>query len=362
MHEILKYKWLSNTVADYLLATVFILVGWLLSRMVSLLISKLLFRLVRSDAENVPISDFVRLLRRPLQIIFELGIIYLATDHLQVPRHWVSAERFGLRMLGERIYLSALIGSWAWAIARFVQFFALIMAQKAQKTPTKVDDQLVPFLRDLGVITVWCFAILIELSAVFRIDVVAVIASLGIGGLALALAAKDTLENLFASFTIFLDSPFTVGDTIKVGDVSGDVEKIGFRSTRLRHADGSLITIPNRLLTTQTLENQTERQYRRSKYALHLSYATHKDTIEKISADITTLLANHPKTANKEGLVTLSDFNDSWLSLQVICYIETPDWRVYELVKQEINLTILDIVAQHGITFAIPQIEVFKKS
>src|SRR6185295_11619359 len=100
------------------------------------------------------------------------------------------------------------------------------------------------------------------------------IAGLGIGGLALALAAKETIENLFASFTIFLDKPFTIGDLVQVGSVTGKVESIGFRSTRIRTAEKSFVTVPNKKMVDVELENQSERFERRAYFTIGLTYAT----------------------------------------------------------------------------------------
>src|SRR6185369_10292037 len=125
-------------------------------------------------------------------------------------------------------------------------------------------DQLVPFLREAIKIIIGVFSFFFILGAVFHINIASLIAGLGIGGLAFALAAKETLENLLGSFTIFLDKPFVVGDVVKVGSAEGTIENIGFRSTRIRTLEKTLLTVPNKKMVDAELDNLTERVVRRA--------------------------------------------------------------------------------------------------
>jgi MscS family membrane protein len=210
----------------------------------------------------------------------------------------------------------------------------LVAQVKWQGIEQKSKQQFIPFLNDLSLVFIIGGAGFVLLGRVFEVDVVALITGLGLGGLALALAARETLENLFASFTIFLDLPFVVGDSIQVGTITGDIEKIGFRSTRLRGNDGNLIVIPNRLLTSQSLENLSERDYRRAKFNLTFALTTTSVQIEAAIQSITT-----------------SILKDS-LDLSVMFYVETKDLAVFQQTKQRINIQILEILQQENITLA----------
>ena len=192
----------------------------------------------------------------------------------------------------------------------------------------------------------------VMLGRVFQVDVVALITGLGLGGLALALAARETLENLFASFTIFLDLPFVVGDSIQVGGISGDIEKIGFRSTRLRGADGNLIMIPNRLLTSQSLENMSERDYRRAKFNLTCDLKTKPSQIEKAIAAIEALILQDALCKKKAPKIVFEGFGTYSLDISVTMFVSSKDFSKFQLVKQEINLGILKILEQEGIELA----------
>jgi MscS family membrane protein len=190
------------------------------------------------------------------------------------------------------------------------------------------------------------------LGRVFQVDVMALITGLGLGGLALALAARETLENLFASFTIFLDLPFVVGDTIQTGSITGDVEKIGFRSTKLRAADGNLIMIPNRLLTSQSLENLSERNYRRAKFNLTCTLQTSHAQIEAIILAIEKMILEDPLCKKKAPKIVFEGFGSYSLDISVTMWVNTSDFSKFQSVKQSINLNILQLLQEHQIQLA----------
>ena len=300
-------------------------------------------------------------MRKPLEAIFSLLFLYLAFDRLTIPTewHWAPLGQFGFRSLAIHTFETLMILSVTWGIIRFLKFVSLIFLKRAEKTESKLDDQLVPFFRDLAIVAVVSLSALVILDNVFSIDVAALLAGLGIGGLALALAARETLENLFASFTIFLDLPFVVGDTVQVGATSRDVEKVGFRSTRIRTADGSIVTIPNRLMTAQPLDNQTQRQHRRAKFMIRLTYQTTQTQLRNITEQIQGLIDTHALTRSKQGLVRFENFGESSLDLLVIFHVETADWRVFHDVKEEINFEILRIIEQNGSSLAYPTTSVY---
>ncbi|MFN8357111.1 MAG: mechanosensitive ion channel family protein [Spirosomataceae bacterium] len=352
----LNQEFLWNPLRDWLLFVGILIAGFFVKRFLSVNISRQLFRLIKENAETVPITEFVALLRKPFEALFMLCVLYLAVDRIQIPAawNWAPVERFGLRMIADRVFDISMISAIGWIIIRFVKFIGLVFLKRAEKTESKIDDQFVPFFRDLAIVIIVILAVFAILDNVFNVDIVALITGLGIGGLALALAARETLENLFASFTIFLDLPFLVGDTVQVGAMSGDVEKVGFRSTRIRTADGSLITVPNRVMISQGLENLSQREYRRAKYVLHLTYATTSEQLNQIITEIKALIDTHELTNIKEGLVKFDGFGESSLDIQVIYHVQTADWRIFNNIKEEINFKILEIVEQNHAAFAYP--------
>ena len=191
------------------------------------------------------------------------------------------------------------------------------------------------------------------MGSVFKVDVGALIAGLGIGGLALALAAKVSLENLLASFVIFFDKPFIIGDLVSVNGVTGVVEKIGFRSTRIRTLEKSYLTMPNRLMIDNVLDNLSQRTFRRVSFNIGVLYGTTEEQLKNIVTAIQKYIDEHPHT-NQDGEIHFMEFGASSLDIMVLYYIDTMDWSVFLKIKEEVNFEIMRIVEHHGADFAFP--------
>jgi MscS family membrane protein len=357
----LQQSFMGNTWASYCWAAGILLLGFALKKAISVAISRLIFRLVKKESEQVPWSEFVRLLRPPFEFLFSLFIVFLASESLQVPDEWGLAPvgKFGIRLLIHKLFFTVVLVAFTWLGIRFVKFVGLVFKQKALKTESKLDDQLVPFFRDLGILLFVIAMIFIALGRIFAVDVLTLVTSLGIGGLAIALAARETLENLFASFTLMLDRPFTVGDSINVGGTEGTIEKVGFRSTRLRTFDGSLVTLPNHLLTSQSLDNLTERRLRRARYFVRLAYSTPGSKVRAVVSTIQAFLDQHPDTQREPGSVRFDSFGESSLDILIIFFVETVSPREFARIKEEVNLKIIEIVESEEVRFAFPVRELY---
>ncbi len=359
--ELLHYEILENSMQNCLWFVGILGLGLLLKRGFSILIGKFLYRFVRHD--NISVKECLVILSKPIEFFILLIITYLAFDRLHFPDSWgmISVENFGLRLLISKAFQCVVIGSIAWILIRLVKFLGIVFLKKATITETKLDDQFIPFFKDLAIVAIYAFAGFAMLGRVFNVDVPALITGLGIGGLAIALAARETLENLFASFTIFLDLPFVVGDNILLDKekVSGDVEKIGFRSTRIRTGDGSLLTVPNRLLTSQALENLTQRNFRKVKYTLKLKIDTPPATLQKITAEIQTLVEKHELIHNPDtGIARFDNIGDYSLDILIAYSLATNDGGVMNKIKEEINLEILKIIQNNKASLAMPNFQI----
>lgn len=359
----LNYTILENPIRDLLWFLGIIGLGFLIKRGLSFTISRTIYRFIKSESGNIPLADFVRLTRRPFELLITLVMIFWAFTHLNVPMQWqwASSERFGWLMVIQRGFFTLLAAAIGWLGIRLIKFIALIFKQKAAETPTPIDDQLVPFFKDITIIiwTLTCFFFM--LHKIYEVNVWALITSLGIGGLVIALAARETLENLIASVAIMLERPFVIGDSIVLDKISGEIEQIGFRSTRVRSDDGSMITVPNRLMTTQSLENVTQRSYRRAKYYVRLSFDTAPETLTNIINGIRLHLEGNYLTNSKTPTVRLENLGENSLDIVVIYHVHTSLWRVFMETKEEINFKIIEIVREYGATFAYPSRNLFIK-
>jgi MscS family membrane protein len=345
----------GNTLLDYCWLAGFVLLGFIFERFLSKILSNILFNTISKYSEGISNDKFFQLLHKPLSWLVMLIILYLASSHIEFPEEWdfASKDEFGVRMLLHRFYQLFLYGSLTWIFLRIADFFTLVLLKKAEKTDTKQDDQLISFGAEITKIIIIIFSIFIILGSVFNINIGSLVAGLGIGGLALALAAKESLENLLSSFIIFFDKPFIVGDTVTVGSVTGTVEKIGFRSTRIRTLEKSYLTLPNKKMIDAELDNLSLRTFRRVKFDVGVTYGTSVEQIKAIVKDIQQYIDEHPNT-NQDGKVRFFEFGSSSLNILVLYFIDTMDYGVFLEVKEEINFKIMEIVTSHGSDFAFP--------
>jgi MscS family membrane protein len=186
------------------------------------------------------------------------------------------------------------------------------------------------------------------------IDVAAVLTGLGIGGLAFAFAAQDTIANLFGSMVVVLDHPFKVGDYVKVGAHEGTVEDIGLRSTKLRTPARTLIVVPNKSMASEAVTNLSRMPQRRVDQTLGLTYDTTPEQMEAILADFRKLLETDASVAKDFLVVRFVGFGDSSLDIQVIYFTNDPDYRKHLEVRERINLAFMRSVAARGLSFAFP--------
>ena len=356
----LNIEFFGNTVQNYIISISIVVLGLIFKGLISSILRKFLFKIVGDRNNEEGKSEFDNLLKKPITYFLFLLIIYLASNMLSIPDslNLVSSDELGLRMFFEKGFLLLLVSSIIYIVLQSVEYVGLRLAQKAAKTESKVDDQLIPFAIEIAKVLVVIFGVLIILGNIFGIDITALAAGLGIGGVAVALASKESLENLLGSFTIFFDKPFTVGDIITIGGITGVVEKVGFRSTRIRTFDKSLVSVPNKKMVDAELDNLGKRNVRRVKFYLGLTYDTKIDQIKKIVSEIENLIKNHRLTT-ENCMVKFQEFGASSLDILIVYFVNSPDWEDLTNVKQEINFEIMNIVKSNNSDFAFPSTTVY---
>jgi MscS family membrane protein len=187
-----------------------------------------------------------------------------------------------------------------------------------------------------------------------NVNVSSLIAGLGIGGLAFALAAKDTVENLFGSFTVLMDRPFQIGDWVVIGELEGTVEELGLRSTRIRTFYNSVITVPNSRLVHTAVDNLGSRRYRRVKCMISVQYDTPPERIDAFCEGIRELIRRHPYTRKDYYLVYLNEFADSALNILLYAFHQTPDWPTELRERHRLFTDIVRLARRLGVEFAFP--------
>ena len=190
-------------------------------------------------------------------------------------------------------------------------------------------------------------------------DVNGFVAGLGIGGLAFALAAQDSLSNFFGGIVIILDKPFSIGDWILTPNVEGTVEDINFRSTKVRTFAHALVTVPNATLAKNPITNWSKMGRRRITFNLGVTYTTPKEKLAKCVAGIETMLRTHEEIHPETIFVTFDSFNSSSLHIFIYCFTNTTAWGEFLKVKENVNFKILEILEQEGVSVAFPSRSVY---
>jgi MscS family membrane protein len=321
------------------------------------------YRIIRRSPGFTALASFENLLSGPLQWLLSLLVLYLGIQFLEIPVSWESGaadQPVLLRILG-KVYSLALIASFTFLVVRLVDFFSLEFLQKLDEEDRLLDRQLLPFVRELLKILLIIISFFFSLGFVFELNVANIVAGLGLGGLAFALAAKESLENLFASFTIFLDKPFIVGDLITVNGVTGSVEKVGFRSTRIRTLEKSFVTLPNKQLIDNPLDNHSLRTHRRADFLLSLEYNLPREQLVNFIDGIRNILNSQPKCSD-ESQACFFAYGESALEVRVLFFADTPEFNDFLLIREEINLQILRLAEEMGVRFAYPVRTIIQRS
>ncbi len=236
---------------------------------------------------------------------------------------------------------------------RLVNVLGDVLDKRARQTTSRYDDLLAPMIRSTLKVLVFVVAFVI-LADTFERDLTGLLAGLGIGGLAFALAAQDTLGNLFGSLTVLLDRPFQVGDWVVVGSVEGTVEEVGFRSTRIRTFYNSKITLPNSQLTSAAVDNLGDRRYRRWSTRLGLAYNTPPEKIDAFCEGVKEIILRHPHTRKDYFHVALNEFGPSALEIMLYVFFVTPDWADELKERHRLAIDIVRLAKELGVEFAFP--------
>jgi len=344
--DFLQRTFLGNTLQNYCWCLAILLGGLLLRHVLSRTIVRLLFRFFKKQSQQVGLTEFLFLLKKPIGLFISLTSIYFAFNLLYFPKEWALAPRhlFGIRQIIYKLFQTAIIFSFTWIVLRIIDYVAMILYERAQQTISKWDDQIVPFIKEGIKICIVIIAIFFMMGTVYSLNIASLIAGLGIGGLAIALAAKESIENLLASFTIFFDKPFTVGDLIDVAGIRGNVERIGFRSTRIRTVEKSFVTVANRKLIEGVLDNLTLKTLQRVRFKIALSNQTSSIAVQNIIDELTKVLEKTEKI-NDDFKVKFYEINPKGgIEILVLFFVNSSDWDIYLEVKQNVNFSILEIV------------------
>lgn len=246
--------------------------------------------------------------------------------------------------------------SVAYMVYNMVDIIDHYLGRWAAKTENKIDDMLVPLVRKSLRITIIIVVTVYIAESISGKTIGTLVAGLGIGGLAVALAAQDTLKNFFASIVIMIDQPFQIGDRVKINGIDGPIEEVGFRSTKIRTLDGHLVTIPNSEVANLAVENIGKRPYIRKKTHITITYDTAPEQVEVAVAILKTILDERKERLDPENpaRVSFDEFDNCSLNILMIYWFTPPEYWDFQAFNNEVNMEILKRFNVAGIEFAFP--------
>lgn len=294
----------------------------------------------------------IDMLEEPIAVAITLGGFFWAVAYLNIPNP--SVEKFAQKFL-----LFALVVDLTWLIARTADaLLTTYLVPLTEKTESSFDDQLVPIVQKGIKAVIWILGIILALDNL-NIDIGAMIAGLGIGGLALALAAQDAVKNIFGGIMVFIDKPFKINDRIQVHGYDGTVEEVGLRSTRIRTLEGRKVTMPNSLFVDNEVTNVTSEPTRKVVLSLGLTYDTTPEQIQKGLDLLTEITQRHNDIIEPETPKAFTTFGDFSLGITYVYYIK----KEADIMNTQtvMHLDILSTFNQHGLEFAFPTQTIYKK-
>lgn len=319
-------------------------IAYAVSRVLRLLVQSRMVRILkRLDVDTT--AEALAGAAKPLGLLAAAGVVALGLPELRLSIGTA-------RVLWIAVRVVAAVAGVVLAY-RVVDLFSLRLEARAARTASRMDDQLVVVVRKtLRVVVVAVGAMFVLQN--LHVDVTSLLAGLGIGGLALALAAKDTAANLFGSLTIFIDAPFYVGDWIKAAGVEGTVVEIGLRSTRVRTFYDSIVSVPNSVLATSNIDNMSRRTYRRYSTKLCIGYHSSAAQVQAFVEGIRAIIAGHPDTRKDYYEVHFVEFGESWLEVMLYVFFDVSTWSAELEARHQLLIEIKRLAADLGVEFAFP--------
>lgn len=350
MKDFLAQTFYGNTIENWFYSLLFIVGGIVLSKAIYW-VFKTTVKAATAKTKTRLDDILIEILERPVVYFIILAGIYFGYKRLHFSP--------GVENFMNHAFTFVFIFNITWLLVRAANaIFSELVMPIAEKSDNNFDDQIVPLLRKVVKGLIWSLGIIVGLDNA-GFDIMALIAGLGIGGLALALAAQDTVKNIFGGILIFVDKPFKLNDWVSIGDVSGHVKEVGIRSTRIRKLDGRLVTIPNAKFSESEIENITAEPTRRVLINLGLTYDTAPEKMELAMTILKDIVDKNQHNITDEHLISFNNWGDFNLGILFIYYIKK-EADIFK-TQTEINLQILKHFNKNGLEFAFPTQTIYKK-
>ena len=342
MNDFLSYRIYNNEVQEILISLAFILGAIVLGRLVRWFAEKILPKLTAKTETQLD-DVLVEVLKAPMLFALTLVGFWIGIKRLSMPANV-------MEMMADA-YKFLLVISATWFISRAVStFINVVLKEKVNDESSRMDEHALSLIKKVSSFVIWSICVITALNNA-GVDVGALIAGLGIGGVAIALAAQDTAKNIFAGMMILFDRPFKIGELITIDGTTGYVEDMGIRSTKLRTYSGQLVVIPNYKTADSNLTNITREPSRRIELNVGLTYSTTPEQMRQ-AMDIRRNLPSSVTGSEEKVKVYFMSFGD--FSLNITCwYYIKKDSDLFE-TQSAVNLHVLDEFNAHGLDFAFP--------
>lgn len=347
LQQLLDQTFAGISLGRFVIVFAILFLALLLKKAIAHLFTKTIFKAAQKTSNQMD-DMLLKSLNKPAEFLIVVLGCYLSVEVLQLP-----SEPTDIDQLARNLIQILLTFNLAWFCYNLVDLLEQWLGHWAGRTESTLDDHLVPFIRkSLRIFIVFLAVLMLVQNLGYSIS--GLLASLGLGGLAVALAAKDSLSNIFGSVMILLDRPFMIGDWIKADDMEGTIEEIGFRSTRIRTFAKTQITIPNSVLMNMSIDNFSRMPKRRIKLTVGVTYATSPAQMRQAVADIKQLLQEHPAIDQDFSLVNFTDFGASSLDIMVYCFTTSTVWGEYLEAREDVCLKIMEALENIGLEIAFP--------
>lgn len=345
--EFLDKIYFDNSLRSYIAVATTILLFIILKRIISKYATAIIFRLGKMQWGGMSKQRFDSIILIPFERILVIIVSIFAINRLNFPKALTfSINDISLHEIVNSIATIIIIICIVSLLIRFLEFLVQVIRYKSQTTKSASDYQLLFFFKDFIRVIIIIFGIIFIIKYAFRQDIGNLLTGLSIVGAALALSARESLENLIASFIIFFDKPFETGDLVKVKDVKGNIERIGLRSTRIRTAEKSLVTVPNKQMVDSILDNWSSRDLIRNEIVTQLSPNTSAENLEKAVAGIKEIFSKEKKI--QSYIVNLQEITKDGALIMAVYFtkIETPQDEL-NFLRQEIYINIRRLQEKH---------------
>lgn len=352
MDSFFSYTFLNNTVKSYLIVLGVILLTLIIKKIISKYCAGLLYKMIGKAGKNISRQSFFDLVVQPLELFVVLFIAFVSFDKLNFPEQLdFKIFKYTSREIIDSITSGLLVIIFVWLCIRLIDFTAMILEEKSNFSQDVNDSQLIVFFKDFFKVILVIIGVLLVLHFSFHRNIGNLLTGLSIVGAAIALATRESLENLIASFIIFFDKPFATGDTVKVLQFTGTVEKIGLRSTRIRTETKTYITVPNKQMVDSVVDNISLRTQRKAEIKLEMSIENTASKLSEFIAAIEQKLASNVMIESPHIHLAETGKQAHIINIDFFAPI-TQTIEEFSMLKDKVNFEIIALVEAMEMKFA----------